>query len=261
MQERTLSKSISAVVAELEAMQKRLVDSEEIAKAAGVRPGSAQAKKLIERLREHGWIRALSVRGRYEFLPAESGAHPSGDRWTELRAVLHRDPNFQVQVVLQSAAFLRGLADRFPVPDQVAVGRKTVSRGLESVYKVIRTKPERVGDATIEDGIPVSIVERLPLEVVWWWPESGDLRNPDHWVGQALRKSDPQRLTELVTKEGPTMVARCGYLAERFGVSEVSDRLAGLHRRGPTWLGTRSKEARFNSRWEVYDSIGVALGR
>lgn len=249
------------MVAELEAMQNRLVDSEEIARAAGVSPGSRQAQKLIERLREHGWIRALHVRGRYEFLPAQAGAYPSGDRWTELRAVLYRNPKFRIQVVLQSAAFIRGLADRFPVPDQVAIGTKTVSRGLESVYKVIRTKPERIGDAAIEDGIPVSTVERLPLEVVWWWRESGDLRNPDHWVGHALRKSDPQRLTELVTKEGPTMVARCGYLAEKFGVSEVAERLDALHRRGPTWIGTRSKAAQFNSRWDVYDSVGVALGR
>lgn len=261
MQQRTVPKSISTVVAELEAMQKRLVDQEEIAKAAGVQPGGRQARKLVERLREHGWIRSLPLRGRYEFLPAESGSYPSGDRWTELRAALQRDSNFPIQVVLQSAAFLRGLADRFPVPDQVAVGRKTVSRGLQSVYKVIRTKPERLGSTTIEDGIPVSTLEHLPLEVLWWWSEAGDLRNPEHWVGRALRESDHQRLTELVVNEGPTMVARCGYLAERFDAVEITKRLEGLHRRGPTWIGTRSKPSRFNACWQVYDSIGVAEGR
>ncbi len=261
MQERTISKSFATVVAELEAMKKRLFDQKEIAKAAGLPPGTRQTRKLIERLGEHGWIRALPVRGTYEFLPAESGPYPSGDRWTELRAALKRDPNLRVQVVLHSAAFMRGLADRFPVPDQIAVARETLTRGLNSVYNVIRTKPARLGGATIEDGVPVSAVERLPLEVVWWWSEAGDLRNPEHWVGEALRKSDYQQLTELAVKQGPTMVARCGYLAERFGAVEITKRLQGLHRRGPTWIGSRSKPSRFNSRWEVYDSIGVAEGQ
>ncbi len=247
-------------MAELEATQKRLIDLEEIAKAAGLQPGTRQTRKLVERLRAHGWIRALPVRGAYEFLPAESGPNASGDRWTELRAAIRRDPNLPVQVVLHSAAFMRGLADRFPVPDQVAVGRETVTRGLASVYNVIRTKPARLGGATLEDGVPVSTVERLPLEVVWWWDEAGDLRNPDHWVGAALRKSDQDRLTGLAVAEGPTMVARCGYLAERFGAVEITKRLEGLHRRGPTWIGPRSKQSSFNSRWEVYDSVGVAEG-
>ncbi len=258
MQERTIPKSLAAVVAELEAGQKRLINQEEIAKAAGLQPRTRETRKLVERLRAHGWIRALPVRGAYEFLPAEAGPHPSGDRWTELRAALKRDPNLPVQVVLHSAVFMRGLADRFPVPDQVAVGRETISRGLGSVYNVIRTTPARLGGATLDDGIPVSTVERLPLEVVWWWSEAGDLRNPEHWVGEALRKSDQDRLIELAVAQGPTMVARCGYLAERFGAVEIAKRLEGLPRRGPTWIGSRSKPSRFSSRWKVYDSVGVA---
>lgn len=260
MQERTVPKSLAAVVAELEAMQKRLITQEEIAHSVGLQPGTPQTRKLVERLRAHGWIRALPVRGAYEFLPAESGPHPSGDRWAEFRAALQRDPHLPAQVVLHSAAFMRGLADRFPVPDQIAVGGKTITRGLASVYDVIRTTPARLGGATLEDGVPVSAVERLPLDVIWWWSKAGDLRNPEHWVGDALRKSDQVRLTELAVKEGPTVVARCGYLAERFEALEITKRLEALHRRGPTWIGPRSKPATFNSRWEVYDSIGVAQG-
>jgi len=260
MQERTIPRSLAAVVAELEAGQKRLVNQAEIAKAAGLQPRTRETRKLVERLRAHGWIRALPVRGAYEFLPAEAAPHPSGDPWTELRAALQRNPSLPIQVVLHSAAFMRGLADRFPVPDQVAVGRETISRGLASVYNVIRTTPARLGGATLDDGIPVSTVERLPLEVVWWWSEAGDLRNPEHWVGEALRRSDQDRLTELAVAQGPTMVARCGYLAERFGAPEITKRLDGVPRRGPTWIGPRSKPSSFNSRWKVYDSLGVAGG-
>src|SRR2546428_2233965 len=260
MQERTIPKSLATVVAELEAGQKRLINQAEIAKAAGLQPSTRETRKLVERLRAHGWIRALPVRGSYEFLPAEAGPHPSGDRWTELRAALKRDPMLPAQVVLHSAAFIRGFADRFPIPDQVAVGRETISRGLASVYNVIRTGPARLGGATVEDGVPVSTVERLPLEVVWWWDEAGDLRNPEHWVGEALRKSDQDRLTELAVAQGPTMVARCGYLAERFGALEIAKRLEGLQRRGPTWIGPRSKPSNFNSRWKAYHSVGAAQG-
>src|SRR3989454_9229869 len=176
MQERTIPKSLATVVAELEAGQKRLINQAEIAKAAGLQPRTRETRKLVERLRAHGWIRALPVRGAYEFLPAEAGPHPSGDRWTELRAALKRDPNLPVQVVLHSAAFMRGLADRFPIPDQVAVGRENISKGLGSVYNVIRTKPARLGGAALDDGKPFAAVERRPLEGGWWGVEAGGFR-------------------------------------------------------------------------------------
>jgi predicted transcriptional regulator of viral defense system len=246
------------VVAELEARQQRLVTAAEVGQLAGV-----QGQRVIDvlaELRAHGWLRPLSLRGTYEFLPAAGGPLASGDVWLELRAALARDPAARAHVGLGSAAFLRGLADRRPLPNTIVwQADREAPPGLLRVYRVIRCVPSRFFGTEPQDGLPVAGVERIAVEVALWPQYAGDLLNPDHWIAAVLGACDAHRLAALALRAGPAATGRLGHLASARGVrAAILDALRPLPRAHPAWLGPRRSGARYDHSWDVYDTLGIA---
>ena len=245
------------VVAELEARQQRLVTATEVGLLARVE--GQRVIDVLAGLRSHGWLRPLSLRGSYEFLPAVGGPLASGDAWLELRAALDRDPAARAHLGRGSAAFARGLADRRPLPNTVVwQASREVPPGLLRVYRVVRCVPSRFFGTEPLDGLPVASVERIAVEVALWPQYGGDLLNPDHWLGEVLRACDPERLASLASRAGPAATGRLGYLASARGAPEpVLDALRPLPRAHPAWLGSRRFGAKYDHSWDVYDSLGL----
>jgi predicted transcriptional regulator of viral defense system len=260
LQRKITSEAEAQVVAELETSQRRTVTTNDVADIIGVAPASQRARDVVALLRRHGWLRALPLRGAYEFEPAIGGPFPSGDPWLELVVALERNPQARAHVGLGSAAFVRRLADRRPTPDTVVwVADQPVPPGLQEVYRVVRSTADRFFGTSLVDGVPVATVERIPLEAAMWWRYAGDLRNEEHWLGNVLQHADPELVAAGARQLGPTVTARLGYLAQAFDASTVASALAPLPHPGPIWLGPRTSPVkRYDSVWSVYDTIGAA---
>jgi predicted transcriptional regulator of viral defense system len=255
------SQAEARVVGELETGQQRTVSTAEVALMIGAPVASQRVRDVIAQLRKHGWLVSLPLRGTYEFQPAVGGPYPSGDPWLELRVALARKPAARAHVGLGSAAFLRHLADRRPVPDTVVwLVEEPVPPGLLRAYRVVRCAPDRFFGSSPVDGLPVATPERIALEVALWPGYAGDLRSPEHWMRDVLQQVDVDALVDGARRLGPAVTGRLGYLAERFDVAAAAAAIAELPRTHPIWLGSRTTQEarRYDNRWGVYDTIGVA---
>ena len=260
LQQREITSQAEArVVSELETGQRRTVTTTEVAAMIDAPVASQRVRDVVALLRKHGWLHPLPLRGAYEFQPAVGGPYPSGDPWLELRVALARHPEAWAHVGLGSAAFLRRLADRRPVPDTVVwLAEHRVPPGLLRAYRVVRCAPDRFFGSSLIDGLPVATPERIALEVALWPVYAGDLRNSEHWVREVLQRVDVDAVADGARRLGPTVTGRLGYLAETFDASAVAEALAHLPRTHPVWLGPRAEPPKhYDSRWGVYDTIGI----
>ena len=259
-QRRITSDAEAHVVAELETSLRHTVTTIDIAEIIGAAPASQRVRDVVALLRAHGWLRALPLRGAYEFEPAVGGPFPSGDAWLELVVALERNPRASAHVGIGSAAFVRRLADRRPLPDTVIWrADQPAPPGLRAVYRLVRCTPDRFFGTSSVDGVPVATVERIALEVALWWKYAGDLRNEEHWLRNVLQHADPQVVADGARRLGPAVTGRLGYLAQAFDASAIASALALLPHAGPAWLGPRTSPVKsYERRWGIYDTIGVA---
>ncbi len=253
---------MASLVSTLEMNQQRWITAIELAKAAGAEPGSQRVRDLVRQLVKHGWLRPLPLRGNYEFLPAAAGPWVSGDPWLELRVALRQGDELHPQVALGSAAFLRGLTDRRPPRDLVALNvEASVLPGIRQLYSVIRTKPRRLFGTEDLDGLPVATSARMVLEAAMWSGRAGDLRSEEHWVRPALATANLDELEAGARRLGPAVTSRTGYLADQVGTTAAADRLRGLPRTRPVIFGPRPSSLAgtpFDPQWGVYDTIGLS---
>ena len=256
---RRVTPALADLVAQLEMQRNDVVSRQDIAQALGVAETDERVRRMIERLRQLGWLRSLPAGGTYEFIPAASGPYPSGDPWIELRAALRATKGLRAQVGLSSAAFMRGLASRRPDPETVFVTRDVRVPTLERAYRLVHVVPKRLFGAEDLRGVPVSTVERMVIEAALWRQFAGDLRSSDHWLAEAVKVVDERKLRSLLASIGATVAVRVGYLLYRFGQPDLGRSLVPADWSGVVWIGPRdTSHATFQAEWRLYDSIGVA---
>ncbi|MBX3031721.1 MAG: type IV toxin-antitoxin system AbiEi family antitoxin domain-containing protein [Chloroflexi bacterium] len=265
---RRISRGTADIVAELELRNADVVTFAELEGIAGLEPGSPQTSKVIHRLVADRWLVPLPVRGTYEFIPGRAaGPFSREDVLDPLRGLLKRRPDARVQVVLDGAAYLRGFNDRPPVTYDILVPREQpVSAALRRIYRMHRVAPDRLSGAAQLDGLAVSTADRLLVDVALWPDVLGTaLRHRDHWLSRALAAADPDVVAALLRAIGsPTVAARAGYLADRFGRGDIADAIATLGR-SPVLVtlvpGIDVSDASRDRRFNVVDPVGVATVR
>lgn len=91
---RTISRSVAAVVEQLELDGGLLVTAErlgDVLREVGGRPGDA--RRVAYELERAGWLGRLRTRHAWEFIPgSRGGVYGSGDRFIEFRAQLAVNP-------------------------------------------------------------------------------------------------------------------------------------------------------------------------
>ena len=261
---RTLPPRLAPIVAGLELRAATTVDASEIARLAGVEPGSVASRDIVRRLVDHRWLRPLPVRGRYEFLPGAAVANSRNDDLDPLRAI-GKGSGGPLQVALAGAAFLRGFSDRAPRRYDILVPQgRAVSATLRSLYRVHWVAPRRLSGGKMIDGVLASTRERLLIDVALWPAVIVQaLQLQDHWLGAALEGASSDLVLDLLRDlDSAFATARAGYLAERFGRPDIADRIASLGRSRVTVplvpsAGSSSSLHR-DHRFNVLDPFGVA---
>lgn len=216
------------------------------------------AREAVAELVRRGWLRPIGVRGTYEFIPgAAAGPYPSGDPWLVLRAELVSHPG-KLHVGANSAAWLRGYAQR-PPPRHIVVAPSGawVPRPVRSAYRVLATAPAPASDAV--DGLPVPTPAELLAEVAQVAPRLS-LDAAQGWLRRLLEDTTPHDLIRVLSDREDRTKARAGYVAEACGAEGHADAIAALgpFRGGPFFSGPRRTDAPYAARWQVYDSGKIA---
>lgn len=255
---RSIPKWLAPIVQELELAQRPIISVDDIQRARPLLARSVVRQAITELVRR-GWLRPLGIQGAYEFIPgAAAGAYPSGDPWLVLRAELARRPDLSIHIGANSAAWLRGYAQRSPSPHFV-VTEPTVSipRPLRAAYRVLQTRPAPATDRI--DGLPVPSSTELFVEVAQLAPRL-PLDAALGWLRRLLTDTAPDQVAQMLAHRGRATRARAGYIAECSGSEAHVAAIAalGLPSAGPFYTGPRATEGAYSARWQVYDSGRIA---
>lgn len=253
---RKLSNILAAIVEELELRQPRVVSREDIAQIVRDRDLGTWTDALTFRLRKEGWLLPLRTRGVWEFAPgARAGAYGGGDPHIELRATLRRDPEFSGQIAYESAAWLQGLVQRAPAREVLSLPSDKEAPVALGGYRVVHQRPNL--PPIDKDGLPVWRIESL-IALMAVRPEAyHDWPNAMQWLASAVAKIDASMIRDELEGRPLSARVRTAYVLDRGGnPSQASALLDGeAAAPGPIFLGPRTKHARFDKRYNLYDSL------
>src|SRR5665648_315341 len=186
---RNITPTLANVLELLELEQPQLVSSEDLARYAREADVGWSTQLLVRRLRERGWLLDTGVRGVWEFVPAaRAGAYGSGDRFSQIRAALHRDPGLPLAIASESAAFLLGYSSRVPAKEVVAVPRDVSVPPALRKGRVIRWDgPCKTAEVY---GLPVWTVDTLLVAMSSRPSAYHDWPNVGEWLSVAARDAN-----------------------------------------------------------------------
>lgn len=252
---RVLPRALASIVADLELEEASFVTQDRIAELAARHGLTSSVRDLAWRLRRNGWLLQTGHRGVWEFAPgAHAGPYGRGDVFAVLRAEQDLGPRKDVRICLDSALWLRGLAERAPSTHQVtAPTGQHVPAGLARTYKVTHfdanLPAEDLGGLKVEAAATTLVhAAAKPGHVRSWETIETAL------VDLAAATTDRDLATELGGRPA-SVRARVGYLLSGVA-SDLVDAAGIVPARGVTWFGPRDRPAvRFNSRWQVADTL------
>lgn len=252
---RVLPRALASIVADLEFEEATVVTADRIAELAARHGLTSSVRDLAWRLRRNGWLLQTGHRGVWEFAPgAHAGPYGRGDVFAVLRAEQDLDPQGDLRACLDSALWLRGLADRAPSMHQVTTPTgQHVRAGLARTYNVIR----------FNSNLPAQDLRGLKVEapattLVHAGAKPGRVQSWETIEGALVDLADATTEDNLVAElsgRPASVKARVGYLLS--GVAPDLVEKAGLvPAAGVTWFGPRNRPTvRFNSRWQVADTL------
>jgi predicted transcriptional regulator of viral defense system len=249
---RTLSRQLALLVTELELRQPVLVSLQELAalaEEAGIR---TPPKVIAARLRATGWLLTTGQRGVYEFAPgAHAGPYGHGDPFIDLRAALSAGNH--LDVALQSALWLHGLAERAPDRHELAAPPGTaVPASVKQGMRVVRFSARL--PAVHIDRLPVHRTSTILAHIA---ARPGDVRG---WAAFAealpelAASSTADELEQELRDRPSTVRPRLAYLLS--GVApEIASSLEPSTPSLVTWFGSSRTSRRYDKRFNVADSL------
>ncbi len=253
---RTASRSIAALVEELELRQPVLVTGDLLLDIVTVVNSPLVVAEAAQRLVRAGWLLPLRTRNSWEFAPASrAGRYGSDDALIELRAVLGRHPDAPVAVGFESAVWMYGYSEHRP-NRPVFVHRRgwRPPKSLSEMRAV--TFDWKLASGTV-NGVPVLVPPSALVACAERPEQMGDWANADEWLGETMRASSLFDLINEAEGRNTATLGRLGYLAEwahRFDIADEIERISP-DRPSVTYLGPRGAPgARWVPRWRLYDS-------
>jgi predicted transcriptional regulator of viral defense system len=251
---RTLSKTLAAIVADLELTQPSLVSLDELAELAARHGGATYVRELARRLRATGWLLPTGRPGIYEFAPgAHAGPYGHGDPFVALHAELRAKPDLPVRLALHSALWAHGLAERPPPRHEVMLPAGTpASAPLSRAFRVVRfdaqNPPADVRGTPTSTPATVLVHAAAKPNAVRSWTALGEA------LPELVERSTVAELRAELTQRPASVGARLGYLLAGVDEQLVSD-LGLTAGHGTVWFGPRGAVRRFDARWNIADTL------
>ena len=118
---RTISKSLSNILEELELESQTYVTIEHISELAEKYGLLTDPYVMVTRLKQSGWLLPTSQKGVWEFASASmAGPYSKNEPLKDIKVFQKSNPDIECYVCLQTAAWTLGLADRIPVKKELA---------------------------------------------------------------------------------------------------------------------------------------------
>lgn len=257
---RDVTTKLAPLLQQLELEQPRVVTKAELQSLAAAAGVTWPAEVVVRRLRERGWLLDLETRGVWEFAPAaRAGAFGSGDPLIELRATLERDPDAQVAVAAESAAYLLGQASRRPEFEVIGAPEGVRLPKALRALRVVRWTP--ANDLLAKDALPVWSAATLIAFMAARPSGYRDWPNVGEWIAQAARGVTSESIGKELQGRSRAAWARAAYLVGRGGCHDTGAQLLALAPpgAGPYHLGDRRVSGRYDKRYDVVDSTGIEV--
>ena len=252
--DRTVSPSEAAVLGRLELERPELVTTGDLAALLDASNIGTPPRVFASRLRAKGWLLPTTQRGVWEFAPAElAGPYSSGDPLLPLRAFLAKYPGAQCGLTFQAAAWVYGLADRAPNRPEVAVADTLAARKLPGGLDVSNFTPAL--PLTEVRGVPVLAVESVLVQMCAKPAAVRSWASATEWLPELAAEATTANMKIELTNRPHTVAVRTGYLLQALRL-DIAEMIAeSSPPTGKTWFGPRSRQLRYDSRWQVADTL------
>jgi len=251
---RTISRSLSGVLEELELAQPTLVTSEDLGVLIAQQGIKSPVNVVASRLRERGWLLATPQRGVWEFAPAAlAGPYSLNEPVTPLKAFLAKHPLARCGLTFQAAAWAHGIADRVPNRLEVAAVNHSAARQLPDALAGTVFTP-KLSYLTLR-GVPVLALESVLVHMAARPTAVRSWASALEWLPELSNELQIGPLLSEISGRSTTVQARVGYLLQ----SLRPDLATTIYERASvttkTWFGPRGKLRRHDSKWLIADTL------
>lgn len=251
---RTISKSMSGILEELELENKTYVTTDEIAVLAEKYGILSDPYLIVSRLKQSGWLLPTSQRGVWEFAPASmAGPYSKNEPLKDIKVFQKTNPEIECYVCLQTAAWTLGLADRIPATKELAfpkIPRKRLPDLIEAFRYVPVIKPRE------EKGVlclaPESIMVHIAFkpDIIRSWESAME------WIPDVVYETTTENILLELSDKNDSVKRRTGYLLQGMypdaseaiynSIPEPSSKIR---------FGGRESAKRNDQRWMISDTI------
>ncbi len=209
---RTISKSMSRILEELELENKTYVTTGEIAVLAEKYGLLSDSNVIVSRLKQSGWLLPTSQRGVWEFAPASmAGPYSKNEPLKDIKVFQKMNPDVECYICLQTAAWVLGLADRIPVYKELAfkkIPRKRIpdSIAIFRYMPVIKPKKEKGILCLAHESIIVHIASKP--DVIRSWESAME------WIPDVIYETTIENILLELSNKNNSVKRRTGYLLQ-----------------------------------------------
>ncbi len=251
---RTISKSMSGILEDMELENKQYVTLEEIAQLAESRGILTRAAQIANRLKQAGWLLPTSQRGVWEFAPASmAGPYSKNDPLKEVKAYQLANPQVQCFICLQTAAWAMGLADRVPSRKELAFVSLPKRKMADCIlpYKYTPTlEPKSVR------GVPCLTPESIVVHLASKPDAIKSWESVLEWLPDVVYEINLKDLMTEISNKSDSVKRRVGYLLQGM-YPEASHEIMEIVG-SPTSkirFGPRKTSIRNDQDWMISDTI------
>jgi hypothetical protein len=217
-------------------------------------PIKSPAKVVADRLRKSGWLLPSGKAGVWEFVPAAmAGAYSRNDPLLPVKAFLKKHPDAVCGLTLQSAAWMRGAAERIPIKPQLAIKDRRVVRALPDAIEAFVFNPS----LPIEffNGTPVLRCESILVQIAYkpTWVRSW--QSVLEWLPAICAEAAPDDILRELVARPQSVAARTGYLLQGLLPETAAQIFKGYTPPNQAWFGRRGQVLRTDPKWRISDTL------
>ena len=251
---RTISKSMSSILEELELENKTYVTLEELSELAKRHGVLTESSVIAMRLKKSGWLLPTAQRGVWEFASASmAGAYSKNDPLRDIKAFQMSHPSENCYLCLQTAAWAMGLADRVPVRKELAfpqIPRKSIPEGIHSYRYVpnIQTREVRSVKCLAPESILVHVATKPDVITSW--------ESAMEWLPEVVYDLRIEELMKELEGRTDSVKRRTGYLLQGM-YPKASEEIYNSISKPASKIrfGARKQAIRNNETWMICDTV------
>ena len=250
---RTISRSMSGILEDLELDNKTYGTLEELAEIAKKHKVSTEPAVIASRLKHSGWLLPTAQRGVWEFASASmAGPYSKNDPLKDIKAFQLSNPNLKSYVCLQTAAWAMGLADRVPMHKELAfpqIPRKRIPNAITAyIYNpTINVRNVRDVDCLAPESILVHIATKPDMIQSW--------ESVMEWLPDVVYDCDINNILIEIADRTDSVKRRTGYLIQGMYPDASDDIFNSIPK--PTSkirFGARKQSVRNDEKWKISDT-------